>query len=177
MPPSYREFLAVSDGWHVDETAGVYQLGGAADIGWFQDPHDMSSLYEENLGDDPREADILLAGMWRRALRLETDSDMSHALLDPGDSDQDGEWALYVYKGWSGELPDRYPSFRAYMEAMYRRFHSDRAERDDFVNATTRVLDAHVEEARLLALRGRWSRPCPCSRRHCPSDGPAAPSC
>ncbi|WP_406439349.1 SMI1/KNR4 family protein [Streptomyces sp. NBC_01613] len=161
LPPSYREFLAVSDGWHVDETAGVYQLGGAADIGWFKDPHDMSSLYEENLGDDPREADVLLAGMWRRALRLETDSDMSHALLDPGDSDQDGEWALYVYKGWSGELPDRYPSFRAYMEAMYRRFHSGRAERDDFVNATTRVLDAHVEEARLLALRGRWEQALP----------------
>jgi len=155
LPASYREFLAVSDGWHVDQTAGVYQLGGAADIGWFQDPHDMTPLYEENLGDNPRKEDVLLAGMWQRALRLETDSDMSYALLDPGDSDQDGEWALYVYKGWGGELPDRYPSFRAYMEAMYRGFHSDRAERADFVNATTRAQDAHVEEARLLALRGR----------------------
>ncbi len=97
LPPSYREFLAVSDGWHVDETAGVYQLGGVEDIGWFQDPHGMTQLYQENLGDDPREEDVLLAGMWRRALQLETDSDMSYALLDPGDSDQDGEWALYVY--------------------------------------------------------------------------------
>ncbi|GHD54049.1 hypothetical protein GCM10010335_68110 [Streptomyces galbus] len=65
--------------------------------------------------------------MWRRALRLKTDSDMSHALLDPGDIGQDGEWALHVYKGWSGEMPDRYPSFRAYMKAMYRGFHADRA--------------------------------------------------
>jgi hypothetical protein len=161
LPPSYREFLAVSDGWHVDQTAGVYQLGGAADIGWFQDPYDMTPLYEQNLGDNPRKEDVLLAGMWQRALRLETDSDMSHALLDPGDSDQDGEWALYVYKGWSGELPDRYPSFRAYMEAMYRRFHSDRVERPDFVNATTRTQDAHVEEARLLALRGRYEEALP----------------
>ncbi|MFI0730794.1 SMI1/KNR4 family protein [Streptomyces sp. NPDC021225] len=161
LPPSYREFLAVSDGWHVDETAGVYQLGGAADIDWFQDPFGMTPLYEESLGDNPREEDGLLAGMWQRALRLETDSDMSHALLDPGDSDQDGEWALYVYKGWSGELPDRYPSFRAYMEAMYRDFHSDRAERPDFVNATTRAQDAHVEEARLLALRGRYEEALP----------------
>ncbi|MFF4490600.1 SMI1/KNR4 family protein [Streptomyces sp. NPDC001544] len=161
LPPSYREFLAVSDGWHLDRTAGVYQLGGAADIDWFRDPHDMTPLYEENLDDHPSEEDVLLAGMWQRALRLETDSDMSYALLDPGDRDQDGEWALYVYKGWSGELPDRYPSFRAYMQAMYRNFHSDRAHRPDFVNATTRAQDAHVEEARLLALRGRYEEALP----------------
>lgn len=161
LPPSYREFLAVSDGWHVDQTAGVYQLGGAADVDWFRDPYAMTPLYEENLGDHPRKEDVLLAGMWQRALRLETDSDMSHALLDPGDSDQDGEWALYVYKGWSGELPDRYPSFRAYMEAMYRGFHAARAGRPDFVNATTRAQDAHVKEARLLALRGRYEEALP----------------
>ncbi|MFG2794531.1 SMI1/KNR4 family protein [Streptomyces sp. NPDC048419] len=156
LPPSYRKFLAVSDGWHVDQTAGIYQLGGAADIHWFRDPYDMTSLYEENLGDDPCHEDVLLTGMWQRALRLDSDSDASYALLDPGDCAQDGEWALYVYKGWSGELPARYPSFRAYMEAMYRGFHADRAERADFVNATTRAQDAHVDEARLLALRGRY---------------------
>ncbi|MER5307697.1 SMI1/KNR4 family protein [Streptomyces sp. NPDC002773] len=161
LPPSYRAFLAVSDGWYVDQPAGIYQLGGAADIDWFRDPFDMTSLYEQNLGDDPREEDVLLAGMWRRALRLETDSDISSALLDPGDVGEDGEWALYVYKGWSGESPDRYPSFRAYMEAMYRRFHADRVERPDFVNATTRAQDAHVEEARLLALRGRYEEALP----------------
>ncbi|MFF1442346.1 SMI1/KNR4 family protein [Streptomyces sp. NPDC058295] len=161
LPASYRAFLAVSDGWHVEQTAGVYQLGGVADIGWFQDPYDMTPLYEENLGDNPREEDVLLAGMWQRALRLETDSDMSYALLDPGDTDQDGEWALYVYKGWSGEFPDRYPSFRAYMEAMYRGFHADRVERPDFVNATTRAQDARVEEGRLLALRGRYEEALP----------------
>src|SRR3954469_20462660 len=73
LPSSYREFLAVSDGWRVDQTAGVYQLGGAADIDWFQDPYDMTPLYEENLDEDPRTEDVLLAGMWQRALRLETD--------------------------------------------------------------------------------------------------------
>lgn len=161
LPPSYREFLSTSDGWHVDQMAGIYQLGGAANIDWFQDPYDMTALYEEHLGDNPREEDVLLAGMWQRALRLETDSDMSYALLDPGDSDQDGEWALYVYKGWGGELPCRYPSFRAYMEDMYRGFHSARVERPDFENATTRAQDARVEEARLLALRGRYEEALP----------------
>ncbi|MFD7992050.1 SMI1/KNR4 family protein [Streptomyces mexicanus] len=161
LPPSYRAFLSVSDGWYVDETAGVHRLGGVADIDWFGDPYDMSPLYEQDLGDDPREEEVLRAGMWRRALRLETDSDMSHALLDPGDRDQDGEWALYVHKGWSGEAPERYPSFRAYMEAMYRGFHSARVDRPDFVNATTRAQDAGVDRARLLALRGRYEEALP----------------
>ncbi|AZM49804.1 SMI1/KNR4 family protein [Streptomyces sp. WAC 06738] len=161
LPESYREFLAVSDGWHVDETAGVHQLGGAADIDWFRDPYGQSSVHEEHLGDDPRAEDVLLAGMWRRALRLETDSDMSHALLDPGDVGPDGEWALYLYHGWSGEEPDRYPSFRVYLEAMYRDFHHSRAERADFVNATTRAQDARVEDARRLALRGRYEEALP----------------
>ncbi|AIA08089.1 SMI1/KNR4 family protein [Streptomyces noursei] len=161
LPPSYREFLAVSDGWQVGQMVGVYQLGGAADIDWFGDPYDMTPLYEEGLGDTPGRAEVLLAGMWRRALRLETDSDMTNALLDPGDSDEDGEWAVYVYQGWHGESPRRYPSFRAYMQAMYRRFHSDRANRPDFVNATTRVQDAHVEQARLLALGGRYEEALP----------------
>ncbi|MFG2670243.1 SMI1/KNR4 family protein [Streptomyces sp. NPDC048445] len=156
LPPSYREFLAVSDGWNVDQMAGVYRLGGVADIGWFQDPYDLAQLYEENLDEEPREEDVLLAGMWRRALQLETESDASFALLDPGDRGRDGEWALYVYKGWSGEFPERYESFRAYMEAMYRGFHGRRAGMPDFVNATTRTQDARVEEARLLALRGRY---------------------
>ncbi|MGW5780036.1 SMI1/KNR4 family protein [Streptomyces sp. NPDC003863] len=161
LPPSYREFLAASDGWQVDQLAAVYRLGGVADVDWFGDPHDMASLYEEGLDDDPREEDVLLAGMWRRALRLDTESDASYALLDPGDSDADGEWALYVYKGWSGETPDRHPSFRAYMEAVYRAFHADRAERPDFVNATTRAQDARVEEARRLSLRGRYEEALP----------------
>ena len=38
LPPSYRGFLAASDGWHLDQTAAIHQLGGAADIDWFQDP-------------------------------------------------------------------------------------------------------------------------------------------
>ncbi|MDG4857021.1 SMI1/KNR4 family protein [Streptomyces sp. T-3] len=161
LPPSYRQFLAASDGWRVEQIAGVYQLGGIADIDWSRDEYGMTEVYEENLGDDPREEDVLLAGMWQRSLRLETDSDMTLALLDPGDRDETGEWALYIYKGWSGEFPDRYPSFRAYMEAMYRSFHTDRVERPDFDNATTRAQDARVERARLLALRGRYEEALP----------------
>ncbi|MFJ8540743.1 SMI1/KNR4 family protein [Streptomyces sp. NPDC093586] len=156
LPPSYREFLAASDGWWVDATASVYRLGGVAEIDWFGDPTGLTEVYEGLLAEDPTEENRLLAGMWRRALRLETESDMSHALLDPGDVGADGEWALYVYQGWNGDLPDRYPSFRSYMEARYRAFHADRAGSvPGFENATTRAQDANVARAREEALRGR----------------------
>ncbi|MFI2410203.1 SMI1/KNR4 family protein [Streptomyces sp. NPDC018947] len=158
LPPSYRGFLAAANGWWVDATASVYRLGGAEEIDWFGDPYGLTETYRGFL-DDERASDRerLLAGMWRRALRLETESDMSHALLDPGDVGEDGEWALYVYQGWNGEFPDRYPSFRAYMEARYRAFHAERAGGPEpFENATTRAQDANVERARQEALRGDW---------------------
>lgn len=155
LPPSYRQFLGVSNGWRLDK-GSIYRLGAAHEIGWFGDPFDMTKIYQEGLTERSTEQEVLLAGMWRRALQLETDSDMSYALLDPGDTDEDGEWALYVYKGWSGELPDRYSSFRSYMQRMYQDFHSDRAHLPGFVNDTTRALDAEVERAREEALSGRW---------------------
>ncbi|GED90566.1 SMI1/KNR4 family protein [Streptomyces sp. 6-11-2] len=155
FPPSYRQFLGASNGWRFDK-GSIYRLGAAHEIAWFGDPLDLTAIYQEALTEHSTEQDVLLAGMWQRALQLETDSDISYALLDPGDTDEDGEWALYVYKGWSGELPDRYPSFRAYMQRMYQDFHSARAAGPGFVNDTTRALDADVERARSEALSGRW---------------------
>ncbi|MFI2412602.1 SMI1/KNR4 family protein [Streptomyces sp. NPDC018947] len=156
LPPSYRNFLKASNGWRVGAPVSIYQLGAVHEIDWFGDPSGMGEICRRALTDRSTEQEVLLAGMWDRALRLETDSDMSHALLDPGDTDEDGEWALYLYQGWSGELPERYPSFRTYMEETYREFHADRAGIPGFVNDTTRALDADVERARREALGGRW---------------------
>ncbi|CAL9400579.1 MULTISPECIES: SMI1/KNR4 family protein [unclassified Streptomyces] len=155
LPPSYREFLLASNGWSLRDDS-IYQLGAAHEIGWFGDPFGMTPMYRENLDERSTEQEVLLAGMWQRALQLETDSDMSYVLLDPGDTDEHGEWALYVYKGWSGEYPDRYPSFRAYMQRRYESFHSERARLPEFANDTTRARDADVARAREEALSGRW---------------------
>ncbi len=155
LPPSYRGFLLASNGWALRDDS-IYQLGAAHEIGWFGDPFSMTPMYRESLDERATEQQVLLAGMWERALQLETDSDMSYALLDPGDTDEDGEWALYVYKGWSGEYPARYPSFRAYMQRRYESFHAERAQLPEFVNDTTRARDADVARAREEALSGRW---------------------
>ncbi|WP_405529838.1 SMI1/KNR4 family protein [Streptomyces canus] len=159
LPPSYRAFLEVSDGWR--HAGGfVWLLGGTEQARWHEDAIGMAEVYREDLDENPAEEQVLLAGMWERALQVDAESDITYVLLDPGDVREDGEWAVYYYRGWAGESPDRYASFREFMEAMYQSFHSLTAHRlgPEFANATTRALDASVEEARLEALRGRYDR-------------------
>ncbi|MET9396824.1 SMI1/KNR4 family protein [Kitasatospora sp. NPDC002965] len=149
LPPSYREFLAVSDGWR--HAGGfVYRLAGTDEARWHLDGHGISEYW----GEDG------LAGMWERALQLDVESDLVLVLLDPEDRDADGEWAAYSFASWRAAPPERFGSFRAFMEAMYREFHrsatSDHGEA--FRNATTREQDARVEAARLDALAGASER-------------------
>lgn len=159
LPPSYRAFLEVSDGWR--HAGGfVWLLAGTEQARWYEDTAGLGEMYQEDLDEDSSPEQVLLAGMWERALQLDAESDITHVLLDPADVDDDGEWTVYYYQGWGGDQPRRYASFREFMEAMYRQFHNLNARRKGaaFHNATTRALDAAVEEARLEALRGHHER-------------------
>lgn len=153
LPPSLRSFLETTDGWRHAE-GFVYLLAGADRIAPYGDPYGQQVMYEEHLDQDPTEEEVLRAGMWGRALQLSLDSDMTDVLLDPGDVGADGEWAVYVYHGWGGEPPDRYDSFRAFMEDMYKEFYRLGGGHSGFENVVTRELDAKVEQARLACLRG-----------------------
>ncbi|MFF7453880.1 SMI1/KNR4 family protein [Kitasatospora sp. NPDC008115] len=149
LPPSYREFLAVSDGWR--HAGGfVDRLAGTDGARWHRDADGLSEYFDDGE----------LEGMWQRALQLDVESDATLVLLDPGDVDADGEWAVYWYASWQGSPPQRYASFRAFMRAMYQEFHSLSAHRHGaaFANATTREADARVEAARRDALAGAWER-------------------
>lgn len=153
LPPSLRSFLETTDGWRF---AGgfVYLLAGAEDITPYGDPYDLQKMYEKHQDEHATEQQLLETGMWGRALQLAVDSDMTDVLLDPGDVDADGEWAVYVRHGWSGEGPDRYGSFRAFMEEMYKEFYRLGGGDADFGNGVTQELDDKVEQARLACLRG-----------------------
>ncbi|MET8829849.1 SMI1/KNR4 family protein [Streptomyces sp. NPDC004610] len=159
LSPSYRAFLAVSDGWR--HAGGfLWLLAGTEQVGWHEDARGLSEYFPGDVGDDPTPEDDLLAGLWTRALQLDVESDALTVLLDPGDVDGTGEWAVYSWAPWRASPPERYASFGVFMEAMYREFHClepDRCEREGrvFANATTRALDASVESARLEALAGR----------------------
>lgn len=157
MPPSYRQFLAVSDGWR--HAGGfVWLLAGTEEAHWHANESGLADLFEEDAGPDERWE----AGIWRRGLQLDVESDVTHVLMDPEDVDEDGEWAVYTWSSWRAAPPERHADFLAFMRAMYREFHGLGARRRDgepeFVNDTTRALDAHVEEARLEALRGGWEQ-------------------
>ncbi|WP_329388590.1 SMI1/KNR4 family protein [Streptomyces sp. NBC_01716] len=153
LPPSYRSFLAVSDGWR-RAGGGIYLLGTSEGVRWHRDHFGFQESYEKSLTTHSSAQEVLVAGMWSRALQLSVDSDMTDVLLDPGDVNDDGEWALYIYRGYSGEYPDRYESFGAFMREKYVEFHGDNGAHPGFVNDTTRALDASLERARMACLSG-----------------------
>ncbi|MEV0532912.1 SMI1/KNR4 family protein [Kitasatospora sp. NPDC050463] len=148
LPPSYRAFLEVTDGWR-HAGGSVYRLAGTEGARWHEDSSGFSEYFDGEL-----------EGMWERALQLDTESDLTFVLLDPSAVDDDGEWAVYCHKVWAHSEPTRYGSFREFMVAMYREFHRLTAHRtgDAFENGTTRRLDACVEVARLDALRGAYGQ-------------------
>ncbi|MFD7707859.1 SMI1/KNR4 family protein [Streptomyces sp. NPDC059786] len=158
MPPSYREFLKVSDGWR-EAGGSVSLLAGTADAHWHEDESGLAENFAY-LDEDIEPGERRQADVWRRGLRLDVESDMTYVLLDPEDVDEDGEWAVVTWAGWWGDSPRRHASFLEFMRDMHRQFHSLRARRSDgepvFANDTTHELDALVEQARLKALRGDW---------------------
>lgn len=149
LPPSYRAFLEVTDGWR--HAGGfVYRLAGTEGARWHEDSAGFSEYFDEGEHE----------GLWERALQLDVESDMTYVLLDPLDVDEAGEWAVHLHKVWSHGVPTRYGSFREFMVAMHREFHQLAVHRTGgvFENDTTRRLDAAVEAARLDALRGAYEQ-------------------
>lgn len=161
MPPSYREFLAVSDGWR--HAGGfVWLLAGTGDARWHENESGLADMFEEYLDEDADPEERHEADLWRRGLQLDVESDVTHVLLDPEDVDERGEWAVYTWSSWRAAPPERHADFTAFMREMHREFHSLRAGgsggEPEFVNDTTRRLDARMEQARQDALRGDWER-------------------
>ncbi|SCG08375.1 hypothetical protein GA0115259_112854 [Streptomyces sp. MnatMP-M17] len=146
LPLTYRSFLAVTDGWRAAGT-DIGVLGTAEGLRWYGTPG-AGALREPGA---------------RLELAVASDAEI---LLDPGEVNADEEWAAYLYRGRSGGSggsggsgkesaePERYESFLELMQALFREFHRNHAESPGFENATTRELDADVEEARTGCLRG-----------------------
>ncbi|MFF7445520.1 MULTISPECIES: SMI1/KNR4 family protein [unclassified Streptomyces] len=161
MPPSYREFLKVSDGWR--HAGGfVWLLAGTESVRWHENESGLADMFEEDLDEDADPEEQQEAELWRRGLQLDVESDATYVLLDPDDVDEDGEWAVFTWASWRASAPERHANFLEFMQEMYREFHSLRSrngtEQPEFVNDTTRELDDLVDAARLEALRGNWEQ-------------------
>ncbi|MFF3885497.1 SMI1/KNR4 family protein [Streptomyces sp. NPDC001914] len=159
MPPSYREFLEVTDGWR--HAGGfVWRLAGTEHADWHNDASGLGESFEEYLEEDAGPEERREVDIWRRGLQLDVESDATYVLMDPEDVDEDGEWAVYTWASWRAEAPERHASFVEFMRDMHREFHSLRSRdaKPAFANDTTREQDARVAEARREARDGDWER-------------------
>jgi hypothetical protein len=154
LPPSLREFYAVTDGWR-DAGDFIYLLAGTADIGWLRDIEPMwidswGAAFDEGLGHESEET-----ALFRRAVQVSLEGDVAVMFLDPDDTGPDGEWAGYWLASWSGEGPQRFGSFYDLMYAQYTSFHSLHRPEGE----TRDKWDSDVELARLDALSGEVDEP------------------
>lgn len=160
LPPSLREFLLVTNGWR-DAGNFIYRLAGTAELEWLRDTDDRTwievweGLAEDDVEEDEEAFGVEEAKVLARSLRLSLEGDAAVMLLDPGDVDEDGEWAGYWLASWSGEGPQRYGSFRDLMHRQWVSFHAlckpPGKTRDHW--------DAEVERARREALAGAVDGP------------------
>jgi hypothetical protein len=109
LPPSYRAFLRVSDGWRCP-SAVIPRLWQAEELEWFRvtDPETIEAWSNG----DPELAERL-----RQALRISDQEIAGTAvyLLIPDVMTAEREWEAWLFAHWvPGAVP--YPSFRSLME-------------------------------------------------------------
>lgn len=136
FPPSYRNFLAVSDGWlKLDDYCG--RLWSAQEIEWLAGrnqelidawttgvaiggtPFPVSDEVYFVYGDEQDPASLRDEYL-QTALQIGGDSDQGLLLLNPQVTFEDGEWEAWLFANW---LPgaERYRSFRELMQDRHRR--------------------------------------------------------
>ncbi|MEU6035544.1 SMI1/KNR4 family protein [Actinomadura sp. NPDC047616] len=146
LPPSYREFLLTTDGWR---NAGIFvwRMRGTSDLGWVRDLEPYWQDWDEPVEEEEADGGD---GPISRGLLISLETDAGILYLDPGDVDENGEWAAYSLFSWRAAPPERFPSFTALMEDLYAEFH--RMRRPE--GATRDSWAAKVEQARRDALAG-----------------------
>ncbi len=133
LPPSYREFLKVSNGWRMT-TPFIDRLWSTAEIEWFSDrrkdwidawdkfvhyygepesvPDDQYFVYGE--GQTP----YMRANHFKATLEISDVGDSAIYLLNPLVVSPEGEWEAWFYANWNPGA-ERYRSFWELMLAEY----------------------------------------------------------
>jgi hypothetical protein len=132
FPPSYRQFLAFTNGW-LNTGTFIDHLWSTEEVDWLQVRNaDLIEIYSTNLDpvlpnqryfnyDDDEAASYIRAEHLKTALEISDMGDSALYILNPKVVDADGEWEAWFYASW---LPGfrRYPSFWALMQAEYQSF-------------------------------------------------------
>ncbi|NKZ00414.1 SMI1/KNR4 family protein [Nocardiopsis alborubida] len=108
LPPSYRSFLAASDGWG-RMGAFVYEMSSTAELEW----DSLANMLGLGEGSMEMEDEELVGPL----LLVSSDTDAQYWILDAGDVSPDGEWAAYIWASWYPGLGDRHRSFASLVHA------------------------------------------------------------
>jgi cell wall assembly regulator SMI1 len=137
LPPSYRAFLAETNGFdHIGPF--IYRLYNAAEIEWFRVRNqDWVEAYQ--IGDDispeehlanPDNCVRFRAAYLSSCLQISEEGDSAVVLLNPEVVNDEGEWETWFFANWNPGAT-RYASFVAYVESeleSIKRLRSDRAD-------------------------------------------------
>ena len=100
LPASYRQFLAITNGWHIDADDIHLDLWDTEHVDWFRTTNrDWLDIWEDiynrdaNLDEDPPE--VLLS--MRTAAQIGTGHDSRVYWLDAGDVTEHGEWWAWMF--------------------------------------------------------------------------------
>jgi len=127
LPPSYRQFLATTNGWHTGNRA-IPELWPVEQIEWFRvNNQDWIDAYMDTDAGPISDSNYFVYGkdqdpvLFRReylesALQISTEGDEAVYLLNPKVTTPDGEWEAWFFANW---LPGarRYRSFWELMVA------------------------------------------------------------
>jgi hypothetical protein len=151
LPPSYREFLKVSNGWR-QTTPFIYRIWSVDEVDWFSQRHldwiqsfsekHLRNYHEKSLenknqngslqGLNISDSEYFLYGEAQdcskirlrylsSSLEISEKGESAIYLLNPEVIASNGEWEAWFFGDW---LPgaDRYVSFQEMMEAEYKNF-------------------------------------------------------
>ena len=116
LPPSYRQFLAVSNGWR-DSGAFIYKLWSTEDVDWFRVRNKEWIDISNSSGTDERDPEHESRDM-KTALEISDIGDSAILLLNPQVISPEGEWEAWFFSSWSFPA-SRYPSFWELMHAQF----------------------------------------------------------
>jgi hypothetical protein len=144
LPPSYREFLKITNGWR-RISPFIYKLWSVQEIDWFRTRHQQDWIEPWTLGsrtfgavETVPDNKYFIYGKeqdpaWIReeylstALEISDVGDSAIYLLNPRVVTPDGEWEAWFFASW---LPgaNRYPSFWDLMQAELQSLLSSREQ-------------------------------------------------
>jgi hypothetical protein len=134
LPPSYRSFLATSNGFGLI-SCFIYDLCSTDEVNWLvQEDPELVKLWEEDpITDDPELADqpyllyddnqfagTLRPGHMRQCLMISHWGDAGFLALNPAQQ-HEGEWEAWHFANWHPGAV-RYRSFADLMQESYQRY-------------------------------------------------------